>query len=298
MTDPASSTRRPRILSLQSQVAYGHVGNSAAVFALQRRSIDVISLPTALLSHHPGHGAPAGVATDAGLLGQMTASLQKLPVFREIDGVLTGYIGAADQAPVLAEIVDAVRAANPKAIYICDPVLGDEPKGIYVDEARAAAIADTLVPKADIITPNLFELQRLAGGAPKTLTEIAEAAKGLAPETVVTSTAPGTASAIAVAGGRAWRAEGPFTAGAPPSGLGDLFTAVYAGARLWGQEAPSALAEAVGAVAAIAEESADADEMRLVAGQHRLHRPHPAVTVAEAGQDRRDDTSGAPKEHS
>lgn len=145
------------ILAISSQVAYGRVGLSAYNFCLQKLGHEVICLPTVSWLTHPGLGKPIGVATDADKLADMGAELISLRLEEKIDCVISGYFKTAEQAHSVKWLVTQLKSKNPDIQYICDPIMGDEPKGLYVAEDVAQYIKDTLVPMADMVTPNAFE---------------------------------------------------------------------------------------------------------------------------------------------
>ncbi|MGE0238342.1 MAG: PfkB family carbohydrate kinase [Parvibaculaceae bacterium] len=148
-----------QVLTISSQVAAGPVGNSAIVPALLALGVTPIALPTIVLSNHPGHGKPEGLAVPAEQLWAMLERIVELGFLAEDDIIITGYFAHAEQIDAVASVITRF----PKTIYLCDPILGDTPKGLYVPEAVATAIRDRLVPMADILTPNAFELGWLTG---------------------------------------------------------------------------------------------------------------------------------------
>ena len=156
-------------LSIQSHVAYGHVGNSAAVFPLQRIGVEVWPVHTVQFANHTGYGKPRGQVFDAGLIREVVGGIEQRVVLGECDGVLSGYIGAADIGAAILDAVATVKRANPAARYCCDPVIGDVGRGVFVREGVAEFMVGKAVPAADIITPNQFELEYLAGRACKSL---------------------------------------------------------------------------------------------------------------------------------
>lgn len=156
-----------RILSIQSSVAYGHVGNSAATFPLQRLGHDVWPVITVHFSNHTGYGQWRGPVLDPADVREVIAGIADRGVLGTADAVLTGYQGSPGVAEVVLDTVAQVRALNPGAIYCCDPVLGDVGRGFFVLPGLPALLRDRVVPTADVITPNVFELAYLAGdGAP------------------------------------------------------------------------------------------------------------------------------------
>jgi pyridoxine kinase len=168
-----------RVLAISSQTAFGPVGNSAAVPALQAMGHEVIAVPTVVLSNHPGHGKPAGQAMD---VAAMLGAISKLGVLQNIDAVMTGYFSSSAQVIAVAEQIATLVKQNQAVHVLVDPVIGDH-GAVYVPADVAEAIRDRLLPLATITTPNLFELQWLAGTS-----DIAEAVEKLAvAETIVTS---------------------------------------------------------------------------------------------------------------
>jgi len=152
------------LLSINSHVAYGHVGNSAAVFALQRLGVEVWPIHTVELSNHPGYGDFRGRPTDAAAIRDLVGGIAARGALARCDGVASGYLGTADIGAEILAAVTRVKAANPAARYCCDPVIGDTDRGIYVRTDVAEFIRTRLTPAADVVTPNPFELTCLSGG--------------------------------------------------------------------------------------------------------------------------------------
>jgi pyridoxine kinase len=159
------------ILSIQSHVAYGHVGNSAAVFPLQRMGVEVWPIHTVQFSNHTGYGKWQGRVFDAALIRELVGGIEQRGVLGECDGVLSGYMGGADIGAAILDAVATVKRANPSAKYCCDPVIGDAGRGVYVREGIAEFMKAKAVPGADIVTPNQFELDYLSGRESKTLAD-------------------------------------------------------------------------------------------------------------------------------
>ncbi|OYY09589.1 MAG: pyridoxal kinase [Azorhizobium sp. 39-67-5] len=151
------------ILSIQSHVAYGHVGNSSAVFPLQRLGVEVWPIHTVQFSNHTGYGAWRGQVFDAAVIGELIEGIEDRGRLVACDGVLSGYMGSADIGAAILDAVGRVRAANPRAHYCCDPVIGDVGRGIFVRPGIPEFMRDAAVPAADIVTPNQFELELLTG---------------------------------------------------------------------------------------------------------------------------------------
>ena len=150
------------VLSIQSWVAYGHVGNAAAQFVLQRLGVEVWAVNTVQFSNHPGHGDWTGRAASGVEISDLVAGIERRGVFVRCDAVLSGYMGDASVAEAVLDALRRVRAANPAALYCCDPVIGDGGR-VYVRDAIPELIAERFVPEADLLTPNQFELERLTG---------------------------------------------------------------------------------------------------------------------------------------
>jgi pyridoxine kinase len=152
------------ILSIQSWVAYGHVGNAAAMFPLQRLGAEVWAVNTVQFSNHTGYGAWTGQVFGAAHVAEVIAGVAARGAFARCDAVLSGYLGDAAIGAVILDAVARVRAAHAGAVYCCDPVIGDEGPGVYVRPGIAEFMRDSALAAADFTTPNLFELRMLTGG--------------------------------------------------------------------------------------------------------------------------------------
>jgi pyridoxine kinase len=159
------------ILSIQSWVTYGHVGNASAVFPMQRLGCEVWAIHTVQFSNHTGYGAWKGRVYDGTMVDELVEGLAERGVLGSCDGVLSGYMGSADIGNAILSAVDKVRAANPVATYCCDPVIGDIGRGVFVRPGIPEFMRDKAVPAADVITPNRFELEYLAGREIRSLDE-------------------------------------------------------------------------------------------------------------------------------
>lgn len=271
-----SNFPHPRVLSIQSEVAFGHVGNSAARFALQRLGVDVMAVPTVLFSNQPGHGGARGEAVPAPALETLLTGLEERGFLDEVDAVISGYLGAPEQAASVKRAVLAVKARNPAALYLLDPVFGDE-GGAYAKPGIAEAMARHLLPLADIVTPNRFELASLTSRRIETAADAAGAARLLGRPLVLATSAPagdGLIGTMAVTASEAWlvttrRVE------APPSGTGDLLASLFLAWRLKGADIPDALGSAVASVDHMinAARAGAYREMPLAAEQHVLSDP-------------------------
>ncbi len=156
------------VIVISSHVVRGSVGNRAAVFALETLGFPVWAVPTVVLPWHPGHGPAGRIVPPPHEFATLMQDLERAPWLGEVGAILTGYLGHPEQADAVAGLIKAVKARNPNALYLCDPVIGDQ-KGLYVPEATANGIRDKLLPLADIATPNRFELSWLTGFRWKTI---------------------------------------------------------------------------------------------------------------------------------
>ncbi|BCW87430.1 Pyridoxal kinase PdxY [Alphaproteobacteria bacterium SO-S41] len=270
-SDRMKIPRPPRVLSIQSEVVHGHVGNAAARFALQRLGVDLLALPTVLFSNHPGHGGFSGGVTPVAELDALLEGLEARGFLDGVDAVLSGYLGSADQAETVRAAVLSVKRRNPGAIYLLDPVFGDE-GGAYARPGVAEAMAKHLLPLADIVTPNRFELASLTSRRIEDAAAAVSAARTLGRKLVLATSVPGAADEIgtaAITPDRAWLAMAARAAHAP-SGTGDLLAALFLGWQLKGEDVPAALARATGAVAALIAASGTAKDLALIAGQDAL----------------------------
>ncbi len=271
------------IVSVQSHVAYGHVGNGAAVFPLQRLGHEVWPVHTVQFSNHTGHGAWTGRVFEAAHVREVLAGLTgRLPC---CSAILSGYLGDAATGAAVLDTAAALRRANPAALWCCDPVMGDVGKGLFVRPEVADFLAERAVPAADIVTPNQFELERLTCLTIATLDDALAAMAALrtrGPRLVVlTSLRRGDAPAdvietVVADSDGAWRVATPLLPFAqPPGGAGDALTALFLGRLLLGLGPGEALSLAVSALFAVldATYASGADELQLIAAQEALVRP-------------------------
>jgi pyridoxine kinase len=273
-----------RFLSLQSHVAYGYVGNRAAVFPLQRLGHEVWAVNTVEFSNHTGYGAWKGRAAPAEQVAEIVQGIEALGVLKTCDALLTGYVGDAALADVVLDTARRVRAANPKAIWCCDPVLGDIDTGIYVKPGIDTFFKERALPAADIITPNHFELEHLTGGKVETLDQALAATRELlnGPRlALVTSLlrSDGPTDKIemlAVTKDAAWRITTPLI-GFPiaPNGTGDAIAALFTAHWLQSGDIAASLGKAASSIYAVLEQTAAMGEreLQLVAAQERLVAP-------------------------
>lgn len=270
----------PTILSVQSRVAYGHVGNAAATFPLQRLGCEVWALDTVVFSNHTGHGKWRGAVVPAETVETLFEGIADLGVLGDCDAVLSGYLGTSETGCVLLDIVARVKAANPAAIFCCDPVIGDTDTGSYVRPGIAEFFRDIAVPRADILTPNLFELDFLTGRKIASLAETITAAEELrrrGPSTVmVTSlaTADDLIAMLGVDASGAWLVETPRLA-AEMNGCGDVTAALFLARLLRGEPLPDALSNTASAMYALIDGTVTRGryELALIEAQDELVSP-------------------------
>lgn len=279
-----------RILSIQSHVAYGHAGNSAAVFPLQRLGHEVYPVHTVTFSNHTGYGATRGPLIAAADVREVVDGIEDRGVFPGIDAVLSGYQGAEAVGEVVLGAVARVKAANPAAVYCCDPVMGDVGRGFYVREGIPAFMRDHVVPAADIVTPNQFELEFLTSTKVSTQADLVEAMTSLGasgPKTVlVTSvlTAETPADAIqmaCVSPDGAWVVTTPKLAMTVQGG-GDVTAALFLAHTL--TDGPRvALSRTAASVYAILEATHTAGlyELALIAEQEAIAHPDERFDVVD-----------------
>ncbi len=272
------------ILSIQSRVTYGHVGNAAAMFPLQRLGFDVWPIDTVGFSNHLGYATWGGRTHAPEELREILDGLGKLGVLERCDAVLSGYLGDAGNAALVADAIARVRAGNPRALYCCDPVMGDRDCGLFVRPEVPPVFGD-LLAVADIAVPNAFELEYLTGGSTATLSEAIEAAEALrrrGPSVVVVTSLrrqdgpAGMIEVLAVAPDGAWLVVTPLL-DAPVHGAGDAFTALFLGHYLRERDTAAALSRAVSGIHGViaATEAAGARELLLVAAQDAIAAAEP-----------------------
>jgi pyridoxine kinase len=276
----------PTILSLSSQVARGTVGHSANVFAWQRLGIEVIALPTILLSNRPDLARWAGERVRPGLLNEMLDALEANGWLSQIDAVFTGYLPSADHVLLATQLIERLKRDNSQLFYCCDPILGDDPGGLYVAEDAAAALRSELLPLADFLTPNRFELGWLTRKTILKRRDALDAAKNLPPIVLVTS-APGEADAALVnllaSQTHAWQTAVNLRE-AVPHGTGDLIAALFLAHLLGDWTLPNALALATAGIEAVIAASEGRDDLDLIGSQSAWVDASPwPVTVLEPG---------------
>lgn len=231
-----------QVLSISSQVAYGPVGNSASVPALQAAGFTVSQIPTIILSNHPGLGKPSGVKLPAVELEAILKTLEALGALNTCVGVMTGYFASADQIKVATSFIRKMKNKNTNLYILVDPVLGDD-DSLYVSNEVATAIRDELLPLASCITPNCFELGWLSGKPVSTKAEVLIAAATFLHKEILATSIPLDANnlaTLAITGGEYAETISPVKPSVP-HGTGDFLAGLYFAARLNGFESREAL---------------------------------------------------------
>lgn len=271
-----------RILAFSSYVASGHVGLSAIVPALQALGHEVVAVPTIVLSCHYGHAHVGAMAVDSTDLDRLLLALRANGALDEIDAILTGYLPGVAVVGRIADELDRIADQCPDALYLCDPVLGDDPKGLYVSPDVAAAMRDHLVPNADVMTPNRFELGWLSGTDVRNPEAADHAAEATGAAFVAITSVPvgnGLIANVLSDGEEALMYATPRL-NHVPHGTGDLFAALLLGHLLSGHDHAQAMALASAGVQAVIGESIGSSELRLVASLDSLASASPAPLVS------------------
>ncbi len=270
------------ILSIQSSVAYGHVGNSAATFPLMRLGVEVWPVLTVHFSNHTGYGQWRGPLLKASDITDVVTGIDERGVLDRCDAVLSGYQGGEDVGLAILDAVALVKSRNPEAVYCCDPVMGDVGRGFFVRPGIPELMRDAVVPAAQIVTPNQFELEFLTGSSSKTLAEVLVAADTLrarGPDTVLITSVvhdeagPGTIDMVAVTDTGAWTVTTPLL---PQvfTGAGDITAAIFL-ANLLRSDVATALGRTASVVYGVLRATVDSgeSELQLVAAQDEIAAP-------------------------
>jgi pyridoxine kinase len=271
------------ILSIQSWVAYGHVGNASAVFPLQRLGAEVWAVNTVQFSNHTGYGGWTGDVFTGAQIARLIDGIAARGVLARCDAVLSGYMGDAAIGEAILDAVARVKQANPTALYCCDPVIGDDDTKVYVREGIPAFMRDRALPLADIATPNLFELRHLTGMPCDTLEGVKQAIARLqasGPRIVLvtslrTEDTPDDAmDLIAAEAGAFHRLRTPLLP-IGVNGAGDAIAALFLFHRLRSGSAATALSEAGSAIFGLLRRTAEAGsrEILTVAAQDEFVSP-------------------------
>lgn len=277
-----------KVLSIQSAVAYGHVGNSAAVFPLQRIGVEVLPVYTVNFSNHTGYGAWRGPLIAPDDVRDVITGIEERGVFDKIDVILSGYQGSEGIADVIVDAVARVKAANPSAVYACDPVMGNAKSGCFVAPAIPELLREKVVPVADIITPNQFELGFLTGTDPHTIEETlasADAARAMGPDTVLVTSVErpdredGTIEMMAVTPQGAWIVTTPLLP-MKANGSGDVTAALFTAHYTHTGDAADALARTASSVFDLLEATHRSGERELQLVESQEAYAHPRLQFA------------------
>ena len=271
------------ILSIQSHVAYGHVGNAAATFPLQRMGVEVLPIHTVQFSNHTGYGSWKGRVFDAGMISELVEGIEQRGVLGECDGILSGYMGSADIGAAILDAVTAVKWANPAARYCCDPVIGDVGRGVFVREGIPEFMRNKAVPAADLITPNQFELDYLSNRASRTLRQARDAVKAvhdLGPRAILVTSLHTEETPENSIDLLASDESGCFIVRTPllplaVNGAGDAIAALFFAHYLRSGKIAEALSRASSAIFGVLAKTAKAGarEIQLVAAQDEIVKP-------------------------
>jgi pyridoxine kinase len=271
------------ILSIQSHVAYGHVGNSSAVFPMQRLGCEVWPVHTVQFSNHPGYGGFRGQVCEGSMIRDVVQGIADRGVLGQCDGILTGYLGAASIGEAILDVVAEVKSANPQALWCCDPVIGDVGAGVFVKGGVPEFFREKALAAADIITPNQFELEYLAGHGTGTL-DGAKAALGkvhtMGPSVILvtsllTDATPGDAIDMIVSDRAGLHRLRSPRLGRSFNGAGDAVAALFFVHYMRTRSAPEALAAAGSSIYGLLKATAESGsrEILTVAAQEEFIRP-------------------------
>jgi pyridoxine kinase len=279
-----------KILSIQSAVAYGHVGNSAAVFPLQRIGVEVLPVYTVNFSNHTGYGAWRGPLISPDDVRDVITGIEERGVLPEIDVVLSGYQGGEGIADVILDAVARVKEANPDAVYACDPVMGNAKSGCFVAPAIPILLRERVVPAADIITPNQFELGFLTETEPGDLASTlasADAARAMGPSTVLVTSVERpdrpvlvdgaeTIEMLAVTDEGAWIVQTPRIP-LKANGSGDVTAALFTAHYRATGDAATALARTTSSVYDLLQTTYDSGQRELQLVESQEFYAHPRL---------------------
>ena len=280
-----------KILSIQSAVAYGHVGNSASVFPMQRIGVEVLPVHTVNFSNHTGYGAWRGPLIPPSDVAEVLTGVEERGVFPGIDAVLSGYQGSEGIGDVIIDAVRRVKDANPNALYACDPVMGNAKSGCFVAPAIPELLRERVVPVADIITPNQFELGFLTGTEPDTLESTlasVDAARAMGPSTVLVTSVErpdreeGTIEMLAADDAGAWIVQTPFLP-MKANGSGDVTAALFTAHYVSTGSAKTALERTASSVFDLLQMTLDSGdrELQLIEAQESYAHPKMQFTARQ-----------------
>ena len=281
------------LISIQSHVAYGHVGNSAAVFALQRLGCEVWPVHTVQFSNHTGYGSFKGEVFAAARIGEIVDGIAERGVLGTCDGVLSGYVGTVETGETILAAVSKVRAANVNASYCCDPVIGNRSRGEFVRPGIAAFMRARAVPAAQVVTPNHFELDRLAERETRSRDDILSAVDDIhacGPRAVLVASVRTDETPEVAIDVIASDADGQYLVRTPllatsANGAGDLIAALFFFHYLRTGSVADALCNATSSVFGLLRRTRDAgtSEIALIAAQDELVTPSERFTPVPIG---------------
>ena len=283
----------PLVLVISSYVAASRVGGGIAPYVLGPMKVDPVHIPTCLFGRHPGWGPPGGAPVDPEVMARMLEGVEANGLYSMIDAVITGHFTLPEQVAVATDAIARIRAAPrkkehahspPRPIVIVDPIMGDEGPGLYIKAPVAELLIRDLVPRANIVAPNLWEFSRLAGLSMTSLgsaEDVALAARARGGRWLISSVPSRKGiGALYVDGDEAAFAETPRIEGIIPNGTGDMLTLRFAGELVSGRATSEALADAVGATHLVISKTMEwrAPELALAACSDLLAGTHAAGT--------------------
>jgi pyridoxine kinase len=279
------------VLSIQSSVAYGHVGNSSATFPLQRLGVEVSPVLTVHFSNHTGYGQWRGPVLDPADVADVITGIEERGVLGTVDAVLSGYLGDVAIGKVVLDALERVRTVNPEVVYCCDPVMGDVGRGMFVRPGIPEFMRDAAVPVADVVTPNQFELEYLTDSTVATLDDALHAAAALrarGPAVVLVTSLARAGGAedeielLAVDGQTAYVIATPHL-DLSVNGAGDMTAALFLAHWRRTGDVRLALEHTTNSVFAVLEETArtGAREIQIVAAQDAIARPPERFSAAQ-----------------
>jgi len=272
------------VLSIQSHVVFGHAGNSAAIFPMRRLGVNAWPLNTVQFSNHTQYGHWTGSAIDPAQLVELVEGIGTIGMLPRCDAVLSGYLGAPDQAQAVIDVVRAVKSANPHAWYFCDPVMGTA-TGCRVEPGIQEFLVARMPEVADAMAPNHGELQRLVGRKLDTVDEALAACHDLmkrGPKVILVKhlldrNSPADCFNMMVVSEReAWVGQRPlYPFARQPVGVGDVTSAVFVARMMLGDSLRAAFEHTLAAVNAVVKATWDAGryELELVAAQDEIAHP-------------------------
>ncbi|MCC7253332.1 pyridoxal kinase [Hyphomicrobium sp.] len=275
------------VIAVSSFVARGTVGLRAILPSLDRMGHEAIACPTTLLSNHLGHARATGSPVAPETLSAIIEALDANGWLPDVDAVLTGYLPSPDHVRIVETLVARLHTQRPDALFVCDPVLGDHPGGLYVPQGVAEAVRDRLLPRATHVKPNRFELAFLSGRPVETPADVVDAARALPVPVVLASSIPldgNRLGNIVVTRDRAVHCTVPRESRAP-HGTGDLLAALFTAHLLHGEDPATSAAFAAGAVARTIALSAGEDELQLWGPTAWHEAPPLAMTSVESTND-------------